>query len=155
MEGEAMKILHRVKQAGSLMLSLGLAGAVSASSTTATLDSFISGSATELNGKQAMSVYLGGDNSNYCEVVVTPDYISSSKGIMLNLRRNQPDLSVDCTWEDQYYVLSSEHPTRVNLTITKSQGSLPMRMSLNGRLITPKGDQLQIATTSAIPLRNQ
>jgi hypothetical protein len=146
-----MNMVKKFCQVAALAWVFSSVGFVYAGSEIATLDSFINGSSTTLNGKQALTFYLGGDQSNYCDITATAEYVTQSNGILVNVRRNQPDFDVSCTWGGEYYVISSKHQSRADLTITKPDGG-PSRFSLTGFLVTVKGERLELHTPAAIPL---
>lgn len=105
------------------------------------LSQYITGSQTTLNQEPSINITLGGSTEqNNCTISVTRDYLGSTLGVLTNVKRNQPNFDVSCNWENKYYVLSNKHDTHANVQIIETGNNTSMKIGLNARLTTTKGE---------------
>lgn len=101
---------------------------------------------SSLSGKPATVFHLGGDKENYCTVTFTNDFFKSSKGKLSNLRRNQPEFDMDCNWDSNYYVISTDDDTFVKANFYgKEDQPMTLFVDIDAKLTTTNGESASVS----------
>jgi hypothetical protein len=121
------------------LLTLAFSVGVSAQQI-AKMEKVILSTTTELASKDAIKLYLGKDDANFCEVAVTKQYLEKQKGHARNESSSQPEVSGSCSWGGKDYVISSRTKSWIDLKI-QLKGEAGHTVLLEGKMVNPNNQQ--------------